>query len=416
MPLTDAKIRAAKPNGKAFKMPDGGGLHLFMSPTGVRSWRYRYEREGREQTAVLGRYPEMSLADARRARDDTRSQQRSGQVAAPAASHTFEMVAREWHDLNKPRWKPQHAADVLESLEEEAFPTFGGDPVDRIGGSRILQALRIMEQRGAVETARRVRQRCSAVFGYAIAKGWASVDPTAGLKAALAPLPPKGRRPALSTLEEARVLIQAIDGCTAKPIIRVASRFIALTAARPGEVAGLRWDELHLEGAAEWRLPPERTKIVTERAKAASAHIIPLTPAAIACLEAIRPLSGRAPFVFPNLRSMHRPMSENALGDLLERLGYRGRHVPHGWRSTFSTVLNERFPADRQIIDLMLAHTPKDRVEAAYNRAQHTARRRELAEAWSDLLLEGAAPAADLMTGPRRSPSKNYVVSSINDT
>lgn len=388
-------------------MSDGGGLHLFMSPTGVRSWRFRYEREGREQTAVLGRYPEMGLADARRARDDTRSRLKSGGGDGPATAPTFEAAAREWHDLNRPRWKASHAAGVLESLEEDVFPKIGADLVDRIGSTRILEVLRAIERRGAVETARRVKQRCSAIFGYAIAKGSASVDPTAGLKAALAPLPPKGRRPALATLEEARALIRAIDASTAKPIVRVASRFIALTAARPGEVAGLRWDELHLDGKAEWRLPPERTKIVTERAKAATVHIIPLSPAAVACLEVIRPLTGRAPFVFPNLLSMLRPMSENALGDLLERLGYRGRHVPHGWRSTFSTVLNERFPADRQIIDLMLAHTPKDRVEAAYNRAQHMVRRRELAEAWADMLLEGAAPAVDLMTGPRRSPSRS---------
>lgn len=409
VPLTDTKARNAKPGGKPYKLPDFDGLHLFVAPTGLRSWRLRYKVNGRESVLVLGRYPEMGLAEARRARDEARTRIRAGAPpgAGPAvvpAVPTFEETARAWHDLNRPRWKPHHAADVLASLQVDVFPAFGAEPVDQVTGSMVIEALRAMEARGAIETARRVKQRCSQVFGFATSSGWCTADPTLGLKAALAPLPPKGHRPALLSLGEARGLIAAMDTAAGQPAVKVGLRFLALTAARPGEVAGLRWAELHgLEGPApEWRLPPERTKITHYRAKAADAHIVPLAPAVVECIEAIRPLTGRSPFVFPNAINMRRPMSENALGEMLIRLGYQGRHVPHGWRSTFSSVMNELRPADRQVIDLMLAHVPKDRVEAAYNRAKHSARRRELAEAWAALLLDGAVPAADLVSGPRR--------------
>ena len=400
MPLTDIQLRTAKPAAQSYRLPDGGGLHLFVTPSGVRSWRWRFEQGGREKTLVLGRYPAMSLTEARRARNEARDRLAAGQdptkrPAPPAPS--FESVARSWHHINVPKWKPHHAADVLSSLAAEIFPAFGAVPVNAVTPGMVLEALRSMEVRGAIETARRVKQRCSAVFGFAMHEDWAAGDPTAGLRGALAPLPPKGHRPALADLEEARTLLTRSDATPGQPTTKIALRFLALTAARPGEVGGLRWDELQdLEGKAPaWLIPRERMKMARD-------HTVPLSRQAVECLLAIRRLTGRGRLAFPNLRSIRAPMSENAMGYFLIRLGYRGRHVPHGWRATFSTIMNERFPADRAVIDLMLAHSPKDRIEAAYNRAERMPRRRELAQAWADLLLEGAVPAGTLLEGPRK--------------
>ena len=406
MPLTDVKLRAAKPRDRGYRLPDGGGLHLFVTPSGVRSWRWRYEQEGRERTLVLGRYPLLSLAEARRARDRARDRLAAGRdpagADAPPAVPAFEVVARSWHHVNAPKWKPHHAEDVLASLEKEVFPAFGTLPVNQVTPAAVLEALRVMEGRGAVETARRVKQRCSAVFAFAMHEDWAAGDPTAQLRGALAPLPAKGRRPALLDLAEARALLAASDAAPGQPATKLALRFLALTAARPGEVGGLRWSELHEldTAAALWLVPRARMKMGRD-------HAVPLSRQAVACLAAIRPLTGRGPLAFPNLRDSQAAMSENAMARFLIRLGYRGRHVPHGWRATFSTLMNERYPADRAVIDLMLAHVPKDRVEAAYNRAERMARRRELAQAWADLLLDGASEPQAVAQGPRRSPPRS---------
>jgi integrase len=171
---------------------------------------------------------------------------------------------------------------------------------------------------------------------------------------------------------------------------------LALTVVRPGEIRGATWSEFEaLDGSAPlWRIPAARMKAKRE-------HLVPLARQAVDVLLATRPLTGRGPLVFPNARHAHRPMSENAIGYLLNRAGYHSRHVPHGWRATFSTVMNERFRADRHVIDLMLAHAPQDKTESAYNRALHLDRRRELVQVWADLLLDGALDSGALVHGRR---------------
>jgi integrase len=170
-----------------------------------------------------------------------------------------------------------------------------------------------------------------------------------------------------------------------------------LTVVRPGELRAARWVEFEgLDGPEPlWRVPAERMKMKRE-------HLVPLSRQAVAVIDAVRPLTGRCPFVFPSTRHAHHPMSENAIGYLLNRAGYHGRHVPHGWRATFSSVMNETHRIDRQVIDLMLAHAPEDKTEAAYNRALHMARRRELAQEWAEILLEGAADLSDVVAGRRK--------------
>lgn len=404
MPLTDAKVRRADPAEKPYKLADGGGLYLFVTPTGAKSWRMKYRIGGKEKRLTFGLYPEVSLSEARAERDEARRRIRGG--ADPAKDRamaklqhggaaTFESVARDWHQRESPRWAPVHAGDVLRSFERDVFPQIGDLPITEIDAPLLLRTLRKVEDRGAIETAKRLRQRMSAVFVDAIAQGIGRDDPAATVERALRPLPAKGRQPAVTDPDELRRLLTAVEVSTASPVTKAASTLLALTAVRPGVVLGARWDEFEdLEGdSPQWRVPASRMKLRRDRkADAAFDHLVPLGPAAVQVLAGLRPLTGHLPIVFPNQRKSREPMSENAIGYLYNRVGYHGRHVPHGWRASFSTIMNERAEragraSDRQVIDLMLAHTPKDRVEGAYNRAAFMPRRREIAEEWAMVLL-----------------------------
>lgn len=405
--LTEAKARNAKPGLKPAKLPDSGGLYLHVTPAGGRHWRMRYKIGGKEQTLSMGPYPAVTLAAARDGRDAAKALLRVGRDPAGGkrleklsnaanTALTFEAVARRWYDQAAPTWTPIHASDVIGSLERDVFPAIGGLPIRDLTAPVILNVLRQIEARRAIETARRIRQRISAVFAFGIATGITDGDPAAVVKGAMAPLV-KGRQPAIIDLADARAMLGQAEATAAHPLTKLALRMLALTSVRPGELRAAAWDEFEdLDGPAPvWRLSAERMKMKR-------AHAVPLSRQAVEVLAAARSMSGRGPMVFPNGRRAHRPMSENAIGYLLNRAGYAGRHVPHGWRATFSSAMNERYPADRYILDLMLAHAPKDRVEAAYNRATHMERRRELAQLWADLLLEGAAAADTLKAGLRR--------------
>ncbi|MFD1330771.1 tyrosine-type recombinase/integrase [Methylopila musalis] len=410
MPLTDVQIRKAKPADKPYKLTDGGGLHLYVSIAGGKAWRYRYEIGGREKLLTLGTYPAMSLAEAREARAVARGTVKAGrdpgaekrqqalasapEEAAPVGP-TFKEIAVEWHALNAGRWTETHAGDVLGSLEKSVFPDLGGKTLAEIDAPTLLATLRKIEARGAIETARRVRQRVSAVFAYAIASGRAAHDPAAQVEKAMAPLPKKGRQPAITDLDDVRQVLRDADATPAHPVTKLALRVLALTALRPGELRGALWDEMRLDGDDPlWVVPAERMKMKVE-------HAVPLSKQAVETLKALRTITGRSRFLFPNDRHVSKPMSENAMGYLLNRAGYHRRHVPHGWRAAFSTIMNERFPADRAVIDLMLSHAPDDAVEAAYNRARHAERRRELAQLWADLLMVDQTPVAEVTRGVR---------------
>ena len=415
--LTEIQCKAAKAADKPYKLADAGGLYLLVTATGYRSWRMKYRFERKEKLLTFGPYPEIGLKDARRMRDEARRVIRDGldpsavnrSAAAEAdGSRTFETIARDWHSRQSSIWTPTHAKDVLGSLVDHVFPTIGALDVATIRSDQILKIVRAIEARPAIETARRVRQRISAVFGFAIAESRATVDPAASIVGALQPLL-KGRQPALMTLKDARALLVAAEASTAHPITKLASRFIALTAIRPGVVRLLPWEELELEGDNPlWHVPAERMKLTVQRKQDERYDfLVPLARQAVEVLTVARQLNPRGKIVFPNQRHAHRPMSENAVGYFYNRLpGYRGRHVPHGWRATFSTIMNEHAqaldrPADRAIIDLMLAHLPGN-VEGKYNRAAYMPRRRALAQEWADMLLDGLPPAEALLIGPRR--------------
>ncbi|MFN3946271.1 MAG: tyrosine-type recombinase/integrase [Allosphingosinicella sp.] len=427
--LTDMKARQAKPREADYKLGDSGGLYLLVTKGGAKSWRLKYRFAGKEKRLTFGRYPEVSLAEARARRDEAKRLLRDMRdpaveamkrrlVAAAAAEATFEKVAREWHELQSPRWAPVHAADVIRSLQNEVFSNLGSVPLREIDAPLVLAVLRKIERRGALETAKRVRQRMSAVFVHGISTGICTADPASTVARALKPAPKKTRQPAMTNVEALRGVLRATEESGASPVTKLASRLLALTAVRPGVVRGFEWSEIegvdwssdHPEDteAGLWRVPSSRMKLVLERKDDATFdHLVPLSRQAIEAIAAIRPLTKRLPILFPSNRHLHRPLSENAIGYLYNRCGYHGRHVPHGWRAAFSTIMNERAEragrsGDRAVIDLMLAHVPSNKVEGAYNRAAYMERRREIAQEWADLLTEGLCPAADLLKGPRR--------------
>ncbi len=412
--LSDAAIRKAKIEDKPYRLADSGGLVLQVTPAGGKLWRYRYRFDGKEKMLALGQYPDVSLSDARIARDKAKAELRAGRDPSIAkkldklnlmktTADTFEAVAREWFDLQKPRWAERHADKVIESLELHVFPILGNSPIRNITAPEVLGILRKIEARPAIDTARRVRQRMSAIFVYAIASGRADNDPAAIVQGAMAPLK-KGRQPAITDLEKAREILAVVDANPAYPVTKLAMRLLALTALRPGTLVRTPWSEFDAIDPKDpvWQIPASRMKMLKDlKDDEDRDHLVPMSKQAMETIEALRLLTGRGPLAFPNTRHAHKPMSENALGYLLNRAGYHHRHVPHGWRSTFSTIMNELYPADRQIIDFMLAHVPKDKVEAAYNRALYLPRRKKLAQIWADLILKDAKPAQDLLEGAR---------------
>lgn len=405
--LTSAAVKAARPKDRAYKLADDRGLFLYVAPTGLRSWRMKFRYQGREQLLTFGKYPEISLTDARARRDDARVQlgrgenpagtrQRALEVASSADALTFMSTARAWHAARRSRWSAVHAGDVLASLERHVFPAIGALALGDIDAPAVLELLQAVEHAGSIETARRVRQRISAIFAFAIARKMTTENPAAIVADELQPRPAARHQPALQDLAPARELLAAVMALAAAAIVKLASELLALTAVRLAAVRGATWAEF--EGidwdvagdapAALWRIPAARMKLTrTKKADSALEHLVPLSRAAVDVLHQARAIAGGAPgpaeLVF---RGRGGQIGKGAIGELYIRAGFAGRHVPHGWRATFSTIMNELYPDESAAIDRALAHSPKDKVEAAYNRSEQLARRRSLFDRWAALL------------------------------
>lgn len=431
--LTDKEVKNAAPRDKAYKMADSGGLYLYVATTGLKSWRMKFRMHGKEKLLTFGPYPEVKLTEARDKRDAARrkirehvdpsgarkraQEEKEQQKAEEAKLVTFEAAARRWHELQTPRWAPIHANDVITSLERDVFPSLGKRPLAAIDAPAVLKTLREVEGRGSIETAKRLRQRISSVYAYAISEGIVGADPAAVVGKALKPLPKKGKQPAITEPDAAREVLLAAEASGASPVTKLASRLLALTQARPGMVRSAEWTEFEgIDWTGDqfgpflpvWRIPAQRMKLVMDlKEEEGFEHVVPLCWQAVDALRAVHRLTGRNRLVFPGQRHSHRPLSENAIGYLYNRVGFFGRHVPHGWRSSFSTTMNaialkRGRDGDPAVVELMLAHVPENKVKAAYDRAGHMERRRELGQEWADLLMKGMRPADDLLEGPRR--------------
>lgn len=389
--LTIGAVKAAAPQARAYKLTDGGGMFLFVTPAGAKSWRLKYRWRGREKLLVLGRWPDMALPAARTARELAKQQLLAGVDPGKKAERgdSFEAIARAWHAHQLERWSPAHAEDVLASLARDVFPEIGARPIGSIEPNELLELVRDVEARGCLESAGRLRQRLSAIFGFAIAEGHKTTDAAAQLGRAMKGGKLATPHPALVSIDDCRALLEECAELKVAPAVLGASQLLALTAVRLDAVRGMEWEEISdLDGDEPiWRVPPERMKL--SRAKKEEerfAHIVPLSPAAVAVLRAAARRRRGSALVFPG-RNAARPIGEATLRELYGRTSFAGRHVPHGWRASFSTILNEEMGEIwSAAIDAALAHSAKDKVEAAYNRAQRLKRRRELMNRWGELL------------------------------
>jgi integrase len=394
MPLNDRVLRNLGSREKAYKVADGGGLYLEVSPAGGKWWRWKYRFGGKEKRLSLGVYPAVSLKAAREGREAKRQQlaagidpgeaRKAGKLAQ-AGADSFEAIAREWHAKFSPNWVSSHGDRIMRRFDNDLFPWLGKRPIAEIKAPELLATFRRIETRGAQETAHRAMQNCGQVFRYAVATGRAERDPTGDLRGAL---PPPKQKHHASILEPKRIgeLLRAIDGYEGIFVTKCALRLAPLVFVRPGELRRADWSEIDLD-KAEWRIPAERMKMREQ-------HIVPLARQAIAILRELEPLTNRdfpakpdAPrYVFPGARSRERPMSENAVLAALRRMGYPKEEMTgHGFRSMASTLLHEQ-GWNHQAIERQLAHAERNAVSVAYNFAEHLPERRKMMQAWADYL------------------------------
>lgn len=402
MALTDTAVRNAKPSEKPRKLTDGKGLFLLVHPNGGKYWRLKYRIDGKEKLLALGVYPDVSLAAAREGRDQARKllandidpgafRQAQKRATKAATEDSFEAVAREWYTKHSPNWSESHGSRIIRRLERDVFPWLGSRPIAAITAPELLDVLRRIEDRGALETAHRAHQNCGQVFRYAIATGRAERDPAADLRGALPPAKVR-HHPSLTDSKAIAELLRAIDGYQGAFVTKCALRLAPLVFVRPGELRRAEWAEIDLD-AAEWRIPAEKMKM-------RAPHIVPLSTQAVAILRELEPLTGAGRYLFPSVRTSERPMSENTINAALRRLGYdKDSMTGHGFRSMASTLLNEQ-GWNRDAIERQLAHAERDSVRAAYNYAEHLPERRSMMQHWADY-LEGLASGAQVLAFKR---------------
>lgn len=384
MALTDVKCRNAKAAEKDYKLTDSGRLYLFVRTNGSKLWRMNYTFDGKQKTLSIGAYPAISLSDARQARDAAKGQLARG--VDPSAKtevppdHKLKAVAKAWFEANKAGWVTSYSERIWSRLEDDIFPDFGERDVGSIEPVELLQCLRKIEERGALEMAKRVRQTVSNVFKYAVAEGKARSDPAALLVNAMRANPPQQHRAALreGDLPAFFDRLRLYDG---ERQTRIAIEFIVHTFVRTHELRMAEWSEFDFEDKL-WRIPKEHMKMKKE-------HLVPLTDHALALLEELKEIAGDNPLVVPGEGGL-KPISENTMLYGLYRMGYHSRATIHGFRSTASTILNESGLWGADAIERQLAHVPQNEVRSAYNAALYLPERTRMMKWYSDLLIKKA--------------------------
>lgn len=389
MPLSEAKVRNAKPGGKTVKLFDERGLYLEISPRGGKWWRLKYRYEGKEKRLSLGVYPDVGLKDARSRRDRARkllsegvdpSANRRAQQSASSEqiADSFEVVAREWFNRYSANWVPSHSSRIIRRFERDIFPWIGRVPVAALKPPQILEVIRRIEDRGALETAHRALQNCGQVLRFSVATGRAERDPTVDLRGALPPVK-SGHFTAITDPTQVGAMLRSIDSYRGTLTVRCAMRLAPLVFVRPGELRHAQWDNINLD-AAEWHYTVTKTN---------TPHIVPLSRQAVDILREVEPLTGTGRYVFPSARSPDRPMSDNAILAAMRRMGIeKSEMTGHGFRAMARTILDEVLNFRPDFIEHQLAHTVRDPNGRAYNRTAHLAERRKMMQAWADYLDE----------------------------
>ncbi|MEX5394676.1 tyrosine-type recombinase/integrase [Acinetobacter baumannii] len=381
--LTDAQIRKIKPLEKKKRYTDEKGLYLEVTPAGGKFWRLKYRFNGRESTLTIGSYPEISLAQARRSRDEARIQlyqnidpnavknQRLQQIDE---SILFKSLAMEWMEDRKAVIKETTYLRDLSVFEKDLFPSLGNLPIDQIKGKDVLACAKKIEERGAQEMAKRSIPLAGRIFRFAIRKGLIEHDPTPHLQEALKPR--KVKHMARLDISEFPAFLERMDRYHGNLIIKSALQLMTITFVRTAELRLMEWDEIDFENKL-WRIPAEKMKM-------ALPHIVPLSKQAIEILDLIRPITGIKQYVFYNY-STAKPISSNALLCAIRTMGYQGKMTGHGFRGLASTTLHEQGYM-HDAIEIQLAHTVGNAVSQAYNHAQHMDYRIKMMQEWSDFI------------------------------
>lgn len=387
VPLTPLQIINAKPKEKEFKLSDGGGLYLLITPSGGKLWRLKYRFGGKEKLLSFGSFPQITLSDARKDKEkaktliaqglDPSEEKKEQEAARNKEKETFEVIAREWHDRYQAQWAPRTAKAILAMLARDVFNEIGNKPIATINAPMLLEMLRRIEARGAVYTAHRVRGLCGQVFRYGVATGRCDRDPSGDLKGALPPIKTT-HRAAATDPKELGPLLRMLDGYNKSLMVKCALRLLPLVFARPGELRMMKWADVDLD-QREWSYLVNKTETL---------HIVPLARQAVEILQELYPVTGNGQYVFQNGRSRERPMSDMAMNAAMRRMGIdtKGEQTSHGFRAVARTILDEVLGFRPEIIEHQLAHAVRDPLGRAYNRTTHLSERCHMMQVWADYL------------------------------
>ncbi|HBB0792964.1 TPA: tyrosine-type recombinase/integrase, partial [Escherichia coli] len=383
MALTDIQIKRAKPQDKPYTMNDGHGLSLLIKPDGSKGWRFRFRFAGKARLMSFGSYELVSLAEAREKRDTARKQvangidpveERKAQKLAQKLSteNSFESVSREWHAAKADRWTIAYREEIIKTFEQDVFPFIGKRPISEIKPLELLEVLKRIEKRGALEKTRKVRQRCGEVFRYAIITGRAEYNPAPDLAIALA-IPKQKHHPFLSA-EELPHFVRDLESYTGSIITKNATKILMMTGVRTQEMRFATWSEIDLIKGI-WEIPAERMKMRRP-------HIVPLSSQVIELFKQLQPITSDYPYVFIGRNDRRKPISKESVNQVIESLGYKGRTTGHGFRHTLSTILHE-MGFESAWIEIQLAHVDKNTIRGTYNHALYLDKRKYMMQKYS---------------------------------
>lgn len=384
MKLTIRQIDTEKPKDKAFKLSDGGGLYLLVNPNGARYWRLKYRYSGKEKLLAIGVYPDVTLAQARSRREEAKKLLGEGKDPAQErkleklsrqleVENSFEAIAREWYKRRFDRWSVSYREEMMRTFEKDVFPYLGHRPIKDIKPLELLAVLSKLEDRGATEKARKVRQRCGEVWKYAVVTGRAEYNPAPDLASAL--ITHEKEHYAFLSREELPDFLRVLETYSGSILVKIAMKLTMLTGVRPGELRKAEWSEFDFDKLV-WNIPKERMKM-------GRPHIVPLSDQAISLLNQLKPITSIHSLLFPGRNDPKKPMSDMALTVLVRRIGYAGRVTGHGFRHTMSTILHEQ-GFNSAWIELQLAHVDKNSIRGTYNHAQYLDGRREMMQWYAD--------------------------------
>ncbi len=384
MKLTDIQIKRIKRGSKPHKVSDGGGLFLWVTPSGGKIWRWTYRHEGKQKLMSFGSYPDVSLSLARDRHAEARKLLASGvnpmvqrKAEKSAAENSFQSVSLLWLEHWRQGKSPRHADYVKRRIEADILPILGARPIAEIEAPELVAMTKAIEKRGARDIAKRALETTGQIFRYAIAHGYAKRNPASEIRPADILKSTRKTNYARIDAKELPGLLRSIEVYPGTHVTRLAMKLMALAFVRTSELIGAKWEEFDIE-AARWNIPAERMKMRTP-------HIVPLAKQTLDVLNMLRTLNGEGKWLFPGDRNAKKPMSNNTILKGLERMGYKGQMTGHGFRGLASTILHEQGYVHEHI-ELQLAHAPRNAVSAAYNHALYLEPRAKMMQDWANFL------------------------------